>query len=98
MTEGYSKGPDTIYDIQYHFVWVTKYRYDILKGDVAVEVRDLIGQTWEARGISILGGHVSRDHIHVSCRLELASSKIVEYIKGRSFRLIQQEFPHLRKR
>ncbi|MHB8752429.1 MAG: transposase, partial [Aggregatilineales bacterium] len=30
----YRKGAHTIYDIQYHFVWVTKYRYKILKGEV----------------------------------------------------------------
>jgi len=48
----------------------------------------------------ILGGHVSKDHIHlhVSSPPELAPSKIVQYVKGRSSRLVQQEFPHLRKR
>lgn len=41
---------------------------------------------------------VNRIHLHVSCPPELAPSKIAQYIKGRSSRLIQQEFPHLRKR
>jgi len=35
---------------------------------------------------------------HVSCPPELSPSKIVQYIKGRSSRLIQQEFPYVRKR
>ena len=100
MNESYRKGPDTIHDIQYHFVWVTKYRYHILTGDTALRMRDLIRQTYEARNITILNGRVSKDHVHlhVSCPPGLAPSKIAQYIKGRSSRLIQQEFPHLRKR
>ena len=100
MSKGYSKGPHTIYDIQYHFVWVTKYRYHILKGDIAHRARNLIRQTCEAKNITILNGHVSKDHIHlhVSCPPELSPSKIMQYVKGRSSRLVQQEFPHLRKR
>ena len=100
MSEKYRKGSHTVYDIQYHFVWVTKYRYQVMKGDVALRLRELIRQVCEARGITILSGHVSKDHVHVhvSCPPELSPSKIAQYVKGRSSRLIQQEFPHLRKR
>ena len=100
MGDDYRKGPHTVYDIQYHFVWVTKYRYHILTGEIALRTRDLIRQTCEARNITILKGHVSKDHIHlhVSSPPELAPSKMAQYIKGRSSRMIQQEFPHLRKR
>ena len=46
------------------------------------------------------GGRVSKDHIHlhVSCPPELVPSKVFQYVNGRSSRLIQQEFPHLRNR
>ncbi len=96
----YRRGPHSIYDIQYHFVWVTKYRFEVLKGPVGVRARDLIRQTCEARNITVLSGHVSKDHvhIHVSCPPELAPSKIAQYLKGRSSRLLQKEFLHLRKR
>ena len=30
----YRRGAHTLYDIEYHFVWVTKYRYQVLKGEV----------------------------------------------------------------
>ena len=100
MSEEYKKGPHTVYDIQYHLVWVSKYRYHVLKGEVAFRARELIRQTCEARNITILSGHVSKDHVHlhISSPPELAPSKIAQYVKGRSSRLIQQEFPHLRKR
>ena len=100
MGEEYRKGAHTVYDLQYHVVWVTKYRYHILRGDVACRARELIRQTCEARDITVLGGHVSKDHVHlhISCPPELSVSKAIQYVKGRSSRLIQQEFPHLRKR
>ena len=38
----YRYGSHTVYQIEYHFVWVTKYRYKILKGEVAERVRELV--------------------------------------------------------
>ena len=96
----YRKGSHTVYDIQYHFVWVTKYRYQVLGGEVAKRVRELILQSCLSREIKIIKGHVSKDHIHilVSCPPQLSPSKVMQYLKGRSSRLLQDEFPHLKKR
>ena len=41
----YRNGSHTVYDIKYHFVWITKYRYEVLKGDVAFRLRDLLRQS-----------------------------------------------------
>ena len=38
----YRYGNHTAYNIEYHFVWATQYRYKVLKGDVAVRRRELI--------------------------------------------------------
>ena len=96
----YQSGNHTKYDIKYHFVWVTKYRYHVLKEKIALRVRELLIQGCQARGITILKGHVSKDHVHMllSCPTDLAPSKIAQYLKGRSSRLIQDEFPELKKR
>ncbi len=96
----YRKGWHTVYDIQYHFVWVTKYRYHVLRGEVAKQARELILQSCLSRDIKIIKGHVSKDHIHilVSCPPRLSPSKVMQYLKGRSSRLLQDEFPHLKKR
>ena len=61
----YRKGTHTTYDIQYHFVWVTKHRHQVLQGEVAERAWDLIRQICMSREIKILKGHVSADHIHV---------------------------------
>ena len=94
------RGSHTVYNIQYHFVWVTKYRYPVLRGEVSERVRELIRQSSMSREIRILKGHVAKDHIHllVSCPPSLSPANVMQYLKGRSSRKLQQEFSHLRKR
>ena len=41
----YRKGAHTVYDLKYHVVWATKYRYHVLKGEIGVRVRDIIFST-----------------------------------------------------
>jgi len=98
--EDYNRGSHTIYDIKYHIIWVTKYRYKILTKEISVRLRDLIRQGCEARNIVILQGSVGKEHIHmlISCPPSIAPSKIVQYLKGRSSRLLQEEFPELKKK
>ena len=96
----YQHGSHSVYDIKYHIIWVTKYRYQLLRGDVALRARELIRQTCLSRDITIVQGSIGKDHVHilVSCPPTMSPSKIVQYVKGRSSRLIQDEFPHIQKR
>ena len=96
----YRRGSHTVYDIKYHTIWITKYRYQVLKGEIAQRLRELLKQGCEARGINILEGAVSKDHVHmlISCPTNISPSEIAQYLKGRSSRLIQDEFPELKKR
>ena len=81
-------------------VWVTKYRYKVLRGEIAERTREIIRQICMSRDMHILQGHVSADHIHllVSCPPELSPAKVAQYLKGASSRKLQDEFPHLKKR
>ena len=94
------KGGHTQYDIQYHIVWTTKYRYKILQGKIAERIRELIRQGCEARNVKIIRGNVGKSHIHilVGCPPSISASKLVQYLKGRSSKIIQEEFPVLKKR
>ena len=96
----YRRSAHAVFDIKYHVVWITKYRYKVLKGRVAERARDLIRQICEARDVVIVRGAVSPDHVHMllSAPADLAPAKLVQYIKGRSSRRLQDEFPELRKR
>ncbi len=96
----YRYGSHTVFNIEYHFVWVTKYRYQVLKGDVALRVRELVRQTCDIFEIRILKGVVSKDHVHllVSAPPTMAPSEIMRRIKGRTSSKMFEEFPNLKKR
>ena len=93
------KGNHTKSQMQAHIVWVTKYRYEVLKGDIQKRCRDIIVQICDAEDIRILKGVVSKDHIHL--HIEYPPSKsmsdIVKKLKGRSSRKLQEEFKKLSK-
>jgi len=96
----YRHGSHTKYNIEYHFVWATKYRYQVLRGDVGLRVRELIRQTCEHLEIEILKGVVSKDHVHllVSAPPNWSVSNIMKRLKGRSSTKLFQEYPELKKR
>ena len=93
-------GNHTISQLQVHIVWVTKYRYHVLKGDVQKRCRDLIVQVCDAEDIRILKGVVSKDHVHMHIEYppSLSVSDIVKKLKGRTSRKLQMEFKELSKR
>ncbi len=64
MTE-YRTSRQAVWDIKYHLIWITKYRYKVLRGEVAERARDLIRQICQAREVSIIRGAISPDHIHM---------------------------------
>ncbi len=97
---GYRKGSHSTYDLKYQLIWCTKYRYRVLGGEVGNRVRELIREVCAANYVDILSGSMSPDHVHllVSIPPNIAVSKLMQYIKGKSSRKILMEFEHLRKR
>ena len=96
----YRRGSHTITRLTCHIVWVTKYRYHVLNGEVQLRCRDMIRQICDAMDIQILKGVVIKDHVHLhlSYSPRLSISEIMRRIKGRTSRRLMEEFPHLRKR
>ena len=96
----YRKGSHSTYDLKYHIIWCTKYRYRVLTGEVANRVRVLVREICAANYVHIVSGSMSPDHIHllVSIPPNISISKVMQYIKGKSSRKIMMEFEHLRKR
>jgi putative transposase len=97
--EQYRVGSHSVSHLTAHIVWVTKYRYHVLKGDVQVRCRDLVVQICNAENVQILKGVVSKDHVHIHVEYppSMSISEIVKKMKGRTSRLLQQEFPSLGK-
>lgn len=95
----YRKTAHSVYDLKYHIVWITKYRKPILHGAIGLRVRELIRQTCASLDVYIEKGHVAKEHVHllVSVPPDIAVSELVQRLKGRSSRLMLQEFGELKK-
>ena len=93
-------GSHTVTRLTVHIVWVTKYRFHVLKGDIQQRCRDLLKQICDAEDVRILQGVVSKDHVHMHLEYppHKSISEIVKRLKGNTSRKLQMEFPHLEKR
>ncbi len=93
MVQNYRKTSHTTYDCKYHIVWITKYRKEVLGGQIGIRVRELVREICKRQDVEIIRGHVSREHVHlfVSVPPHLAISKLVQYLKGKSSYKLMQE-------
>ncbi len=95
----YRKSSHTVYLLNYHFVFTTKYRKPVLRGDVAKRARDLIREICRSNDIEIARGHVGREHVHllVSVPPSLSPSRVMQAVKGKTSHHLLAEFRSLRK-
>ena len=98
--ENIRKGSHSIHQLHVHLVWSTKYRYEVLRGDIQIRCRDLIRQTCDTLDVQILKGVVSKDHVHLhlSYPPKLSISELVKRLKGRSAKIMLLEYSELKKR
>ena len=90
----------TVSSLTAHVVWVTKYRYPVLRGDIQKRCRELLIQICDSEDVRILKGVVSKDHVHMHVEYspKLSLSNLVKRLKGRCSRRLQEEFPELKKK
>ncbi len=95
----YRLGAHTKTDLKVHLIWIPKYRKRVLVGPVAVRTRDILRQIAMEHELEIITGKVSVDHVHMflGYRPTQNISKMVQWLKGTSSRVMLQEFAHLRK-
>ena len=95
----YRVGAHTKTDLKVHLVWVPKYRKKVLTGEVAIRVRDVLRQIAMEHELDVISGKVSSDHVHmfVGYHPTQEVSKIMQWLKGISSRVLLSEFAHLRK-
>ena len=98
MAKPMRKGSHTTTRMTCHIVWATKYRYHVLRGDIQKRCRELIIQICDVEEVEILIGVVSKDHVHIEYPPRISISQLVKRMKGRASRMLQQEYPKLKKR
>jgi putative transposase len=96
----YKRGSHTVWDCKYHLVWITKYRYPVLVGDVGHRAKELLREIARSLEMTIYAGSINRNHVHLLIGIppHISVSRAVQYLKGKSSHKLLSEFVTLRKR
>ncbi len=96
---GYRRSSHAVYRLRYHFVFITKYRKPVLRGDIAEEIRKITMEICRTHDIEIVKGHIRPDHIHLLLDVppKMAPSKVMQAIKGKTSHRMLQDHRRLRK-
>jgi putative transposase len=84
--EEYKRGSHTVWDCKYHLVWTTKYRYEVLVGDVGQRCRELLREIAQSIELVIYAGSINRDHVHMLIGIppNVSVSRAVQHMKGKA--------------
>ena len=98
--ERYRRGSHTVTELKYHFVWKTKYSYEVLRGDIGRRLRQILREICAEQALVIVPGNIRANHVHllVSAPAHLSPAKMAQYLKGRSSYRLQREFRELQRR
>ena len=96
----YKSNHNVVYSCKYHVVWCPKYRRKVLVDGVDIRLKELINEICSELKIDIIEMEIMPDHVHLL--LEVAPQygihKAVKAIKGRTSRVLREEFKSLRSR
>lgn len=92
-------GRGYVYSLQYHIVWVTKYRKQIFVGPIEADVKEYLSETLGSLDMKVLAMEVMPDHIHllVDCKPQLRLSDAIKILKGNTARWLFLAHPEIKK-
>jgi len=90
---------NVVYRCHYHVAWCPKYRRDVIGGEVDVRLKEIIrGVSAERNALIEAIEMPDQVHLLVVVDPQFGIHRLVKQVKGRSSRLLRQEFPHLTSR
>ena len=88
----------TKWECKYHIVFAPKYRRKVFYEEKRLEIREILRQLCQWKGVDIIEGEVCPDHIHmlVSIPPKMSVSAFMGYLKGKSAMLIFQKWGNMK--
>ena len=98
-SKSYRHGNHSVGLAHVHLVWIPKRRKKVLMGDVKSRLSVILHEVATENGWFIKAIEIAPDHVHllVEHGSQVAIHQIIKAFKGRSSRILRQEFPHLCK-
>ena len=100
MDKRWKTNKSSLYNIWYHIIWCSKYRRNVLTGDIESRLKDLVIQKSNENGWSIENIEIMPDHLHLFIKATPSDSisHIVSQLKGYTSSVLRNEFELLRTR
>lgn len=94
----YKSNSNIVYSCKYHIVWCPKYRRKVLVGEVEQRLKEIIKDVAKELNVEIIEMETDKDHIHILADIDpsFGVMKFIIKAKGRSSRLLREEFNHLK--
>jgi len=91
---------NVVYACRYHVVWCPKYRRKVLVGPIADRLQTLIAEVVAERDAELVEASVQPDHVHLLVGIDpqFGIHRLVRLVKGRTSRVLREEFPSLKSR
>lgn len=89
----------TIWHCHYHFVWVPKYRFRILTGNISEEVERCIRAFSQQQEAEVVELNIQKDHVHLLAMVppKVSISNFVGTLKGRTAIRVFNKFRELKR-
>jgi putative transposase len=96
----YRSNRNVVYSCKYHVVWCPKYRRSVLVNGVDERLKAILREVADETRSELIEFEVMPDHVHVLVEVDpqFGIHSLVKLMKGRSSRLLRQEFPWLKSR
>ena len=96
----YKSNHNIVYSCKYHVVWCPKYRRKVLENGIDDRLKELIEEICMESDIQVIEMEIMPDHVHLLIEVDpqYGIHRAVKKIKGRTSRILRQEFPILVRR
>ena len=95
----FEKLSNVLWHCEYHIIWVPKYRFRILTGEVKKEVFDCLHLFSKRLKCHVVELNVQSDHVHLLIKVppKQSISDLMGALKGRAAIRVFRQFPYLKK-
>ena len=90
--------PHSVYSLNYHLIFCTKYRRKVLTDQISIRLKDIIIGISQEFQVKIIEMETDQDHIHILFKTKptINMTKYINSIKGTSSRILFQEYPEIK--
>ena len=95
-----TKGRCCVYGIEYHIVWCTKYRREVLTPPVEKRLHEILLNFAKNNDFKIISMNGEEDHIHllISATPNTSIPNILKGMKGLTAKMLIREFPEIKEK